>query len=251
MFFLQPVIGSDMDDMTVCLTFDDGPGGHTFGIADYLQQQGIPASFFFTGRSVEQVSADVLRRLVDQGHLVGNHTQNHAGWHNQPVDEVAAAHRAIEPYTTSGKLGKLAFRAPYGLWNRPLAEALNGNDELRRTYFGPVGWDIDARDWEFWRKAAGVNDGDALERCIARHLELITARRRGIVLMHSDSLDEDARPKNQANLLVERIVPRLQELGYRFVRLDDIRQIQAAAGVTQRFTIRHDIDRERRLLGRF
>ena len=153
MFFSNAILGDAMPDRTLCLTFDDGPGLHTLEIAEYLHGFGIPGTFFLIGNYAERVAPGELRRLMQLGHLIGNHTRSHEDWVSHPVEEIERAHRAIEPFATTGRLGRLPFRAPRGFWNRSLAESLNADERLRRTYFGPVGWDIDCRDWEFWRKA--------------------------------------------------------------------------------------------------
>ena len=62
---------------TVALTFDDGPNEpYTSQIADYLDHRGIKATFFQVGRCVER-HPDTSRRLVDAGHVIGNHSYAH------------------------------------------------------------------------------------------------------------------------------------------------------------------------------
>ena len=64
----------------VALTFDDGPSaGPTDAILDILRDEGVPAAFFVIGRNVA-AAPDLLKRMHAEGHLIGNHTYDHAHW---------------------------------------------------------------------------------------------------------------------------------------------------------------------------
>jgi len=56
------------------LTFDDGPSDNTIAILDFLKKHNIPATFFVTGN---QYRLDIYKRIVDEGHTLGNHTYGH------------------------------------------------------------------------------------------------------------------------------------------------------------------------------
>lgn len=64
------------DKPTVYLTFDDGPSGLTPKILDILKKEGISATFFVLGNLAEARS-DTIKRIVEEGHSLGNHTYNH------------------------------------------------------------------------------------------------------------------------------------------------------------------------------
>lgn len=61
---------------TVYLTFDDGPTGLTPKVLDILAEEGIPATFFVVGSEAE-AHKEVVKRIVREGHALGNHTYNH------------------------------------------------------------------------------------------------------------------------------------------------------------------------------
>ena len=61
---------------TVALTFDDGPAEFTSQVLDILREKQVRATFFVVGEMVAQ-RPDVLRAIVDSGHLIGNHTWSH------------------------------------------------------------------------------------------------------------------------------------------------------------------------------
>lgn len=59
------------------LTFDDGPDPlHTAPLLDLLARYGVKASFFLVGNKVEQ-HPELVQRMVDEGHLIGNHSYSH------------------------------------------------------------------------------------------------------------------------------------------------------------------------------
>src|SRR5215471_17881104 len=73
-------------DNTVCLTFDDGPaetntplsepGPHSLELAQYLQSEGVQATFFMVGRQVQEFPG-IAEQILALGHQVGAHTYDH------------------------------------------------------------------------------------------------------------------------------------------------------------------------------
>lgn len=74
----EPVIPAEPkpSGKTVYLTFDDGPSKHTEQVLDILKAEGIKATFFVLGEQVEQ-HPDIARRVLEEGHAIGNHSYNH------------------------------------------------------------------------------------------------------------------------------------------------------------------------------
>lgn len=67
----------DSGDKVVYLTFDNGyEQGYTPKILDALKKENVPASFFVTGHYVES-KPDLVKRMVKEGHIVGNHSYHH------------------------------------------------------------------------------------------------------------------------------------------------------------------------------
>ncbi|WP_276133878.1 polysaccharide deacetylase family protein [Polluticoccus soli] len=101
------------DQPAVYLTFDDGPHPTaTPFVLDQLKQYGAKATFFCIGKNIEEFP-DIYQRILDEGHTVGNHTQNHVnGWKTDTeayLDDVKQATKHIK--------SKL-FRPPYGRISR-------------------------------------------------------------------------------------------------------------------------------------
>ena len=64
--------GPSLDPKQLCLTFDDGPGQETLELAQYLHEQGVPATFFMVGKHAERYSAWLpqIQNFGDAGHPV-------------------------------------------------------------------------------------------------------------------------------------------------------------------------------------
>ena len=96
-------------ERAVYLTFDDGPHPQaTPFVLDQLMQFQAKASFFCIGKNVVQ-HPDIYQRILEEGHLAGNHTNNHLnGWHTDNHVYLADIYRA------AGVIESRSFRPPYG-----------------------------------------------------------------------------------------------------------------------------------------
>jgi peptidoglycan/xylan/chitin deacetylase (PgdA/CDA1 family) len=256
MFFDRDIKGGRLPRGTVCFTYDDGPGAtvgdgpgpHTLELAHYLFEQQVHATFFVIGRHAER-HPDILRRLKEWGHLVGNHTYTHPGLVSvargggDVVPELEQTDRIIHPYV-SGPV--VFFRAPYGNWreqqspggpDKPVslvADLLNRSGQFPH-YVGPVNWDITAEDWACWE------NGVSAAECAHRYLEEAERAGSGILLMHDSAPEDDLRRRNQSLPMTKMLVAGLKERGYRFVRLDAVPEVRTAMQVTYQIALRtHD-----------
>ncbi|WP_084337904.1 polysaccharide deacetylase family protein [Actinomadura oligospora] len=135
----------------VALTFDDGPGPYTAHLLDVLRGAGARATFFMLGENVGAHRAEV-RRMVLEGHQLGNHTWSH------PVltelssgavrSEVRRTQKAIRD--ASGGVTPTLFRPPYGATNARVGRAV-GMPEIV--------WDVDSLDWRYHDVARNVRVG--------------------------------------------------------------------------------------------
>ena len=126
----------------IALTFDDGPSESTPALLDLLARYHARATFFVCGQNAVRLP-DVLRRIVSEGHEVGNHTWSHPRLDfSSPAfirDEIARTQAAVEDIT--GVAPKL-FRAPYGVRWFGLAAA------QREFGLRGVMWTAIGRDWK-------------------------------------------------------------------------------------------------------
>ncbi|MGW1010292.1 polysaccharide deacetylase family protein [Streptomyces termitum] len=124
------------------LTFDDGPDPrYTPAILDTLRQYDCRAVFFVCGEMATD-NRDLLRRMADEGHVVGNHT-----WTHPLVPKLPPSRIRTELGSTSEVVEKVLgeaprwYRAPYGAWNRHSFEI---GAELGME---PLAWTVDTLDW--------------------------------------------------------------------------------------------------------
>ena len=124
----------------VVLTFDDGPTELTPLFLDLLNRYEVKAIFFCIGRQIAQYP-QIVQRIKDEGHLIGNHTYSH-------IPQNCFASTAVmtqEIQQTDALLAQLGivtpyFRPPYGVTNPHIARAVS------RTGKRVIGWDIRSLD---------------------------------------------------------------------------------------------------------
>ncbi len=248
------VPGTSLPPKTLCLTFDDGPGYGTSDISAYLAALGIPATFFVNGAYIAATTlandnaikltpnaAAILAQVVADGHLVANHGTTHRSLAPvrasfgaaEVVQELAETDTDIAPYVPSNHF---LFRAPYGFYDANVWSALAPS--AMNKYLGPIGWEIggtasnypaQAADWACWVNAlqsggGGPNFGASPQECGDAYLAEITAKSRGIVLMHDSSHTDNG---GTTFALVQYLVPILKSRGYTFVRADAVPDIAA------------------------
>jgi peptidoglycan/xylan/chitin deacetylase (PgdA/CDA1 family) len=160
----------------VIFTFDDGPHRkYTATILDELERRGIKAIFFWVGHRVtrgggvaEQI--DLVRRAVREGHLIANHTINHANLCQLEKDEAA---REIDEntriYEQLAGMPIILFRSPYGARCNRLEQMLEER-AIRHMH-----WDLDPREWEH-------HSTERVAEYIIRKLKSLEGR--AIVLLH-------------------------------------------------------------------
>ncbi|GGV39725.1 hypothetical protein GCM10010293_44580 [Streptomyces griseoflavus] len=138
----QPLLRMSGRGRTMVLTFDDGPDPrYTPPILDTLARYEVRAMFFVCGGMAAE-NRDLLARMADEGHVVGNHT-----WSHPLLTRLSRRRIRSEMERTCDIIEKAHgerpawFRAPYGAWNRA---AFQLGAELGME---PLGWTVDTLDW--------------------------------------------------------------------------------------------------------
>lgn len=255
--------GASLPAKTVALTFDDGPGSRTIELSAYLKSEGIQATFFQNGKCFtdgdhpcgNRVAAATLEaQLLADGHLIGNHTQDHldltsqfpagAAGDQQIVDQVTETDDIISPYVDGNHF---LFRAPYGFWNSRDFNALSPS--AMNKYVGPINWDAGgamdgddvtgyAADWDCWQNQDGYGFKTS-RQCGTRYVNEIKAVGHGVVLMHDGDKgdpasvinhDLDNGTGNTIDMVKSIVVPQLKAAGFTFVRADSVPSIANALG---------------------
>jgi peptidoglycan/xylan/chitin deacetylase (PgdA/CDA1 family) len=134
-------ISLETNDKQIALTFDDGPSLHTPAVLDILKQYKAVATFFLIGNNITGKEA-IVKRMVLEGHSVGNHSFYHGfsfDWQSagKMLAEMDACNLAIKNITGSDTV---LFRPPYGVTNPNLAKA------VRRSGMRSIGWSLRSMD---------------------------------------------------------------------------------------------------------
>lgn len=132
-----------LKEKRVALTFDDGPDSvYTPQILDILKERNVKATFFLIGNRVETFP-DIVTRMVQEGHIIGNHTMTHpviVKLSNTKVQEnILQAEEALSKII--GYRPAL-FRSPYGSLNPAKIELLNNLN------YKIIAWNVDSLDWK-------------------------------------------------------------------------------------------------------
>lgn len=139
----EPFLRMSGRGRTMVLTFDDGPDPrYTPHILDTLAKHDVRATFFVCGEMADW-NRDLLARMSDEGHVVGNHT-----WSHPLLTRMTRAQIRSEMERTSDVIQEAYgerprwFRAPYGAWNRATFQ-LGAEMDME-----PLAWTVDTLDWE-------------------------------------------------------------------------------------------------------
>ena len=190
------------EEKVLYLTFDAGyENGHTAHILDVLKAHKVPAAFFVVGSFVEQ-NPELVRRMTEEGHIVGNHTFHHPDMSKiADKDAFTAELRELEQAyrTATGMELPKYYRPPQGIYSE---DNLRMAKELGyRTVF----WSLAYVDW--YR-----DDQPTREQAFAKLLP--RTHNGAVVLLHSTSA-------TNAEILDE-LLTRWEEMGYRFGTLEEL-----------------------------
>ena len=191
------------DDKVVALTFDDGPDPvYTPQILDILKSRKVLGSFFVVG-SMGARYPELLRRLYEEGHDIGNHTFTHSA--DYLAIELNATQRLLESVLG---IRTALFRSPYSGDTEPRSSAeANALAIAASLGYVSVGMTVDPHDWM-----------RPLPDQIVRHVvENVTQRAGNIVLLH----DAGGNRSSTAAAL-PRIIDELQRRGYRFETVHEL-----------------------------
>ena len=193
-------VGDD-DEKVLYLTFDAGyENGCTAQILDTLKTHNVPAAFFLVGDYMER-NPDLVRRMVAEGHTVGNHTMNHpdmSGMTGAAFQKEITGLESLFRDITGKELSKY-YRPPQGLYSQENLEAAHA------LGYKTVFWSLAYVDWN--------NDSQPTAEYAFSKL-LPRTHNGAVVLLHSTS-------KTNAAIL-DALLTKWKDLGYRFGTLDEL-----------------------------
>ncbi len=177
---------------TIFLTFDDGPEPEvTPWVLDILKQHEAKATFFCIGKNVEKHS-DVFKRILDEGHSIGNHTYDHLnGWRS---NNEAFLYNIKKSETL---LNCKLFRPPYGKLTYSQYKKL-------REEYQIVMWDVLSRDFD---------SEISKEKCFEKILKYTSD---GSIVVFHDSL----KAKEKLLYLLPKVLEYFSKHGFNFERIE-------------------------------
>ncbi|NLS45508.1 MAG: polysaccharide deacetylase family protein [Firmicutes bacterium] len=187
----------------IALTFDDGPDDiYTPKILDILAEYNVRATFFLIGNSAEKYQ-NVVKRIWEEGHEIGNHTYHHSNLSKMmPWQILLDLKKARQVFADITGEDVLVVRPPYGALNPPAVEAI-GNEG-----YNVFLWTVDSLDW--W----GLSKEEVIENVIPRV-------ERGVIILHHSSGGPGEDLTGTINALPE-IIETLQSQGYSFNTASEI-----------------------------
>ena len=201
-FVLKVMCKGKTKEPVVALTFDDGPDEElTLRVLEVLKRHNVKATFFLVGSRAKELP-HIVKRIVEDGHVVANHSYSHRGFFplgtpRQVKRDLQMCNEAISSIVH--KRVKL-FRPPFGVTNPMIGMA------VRNSGFNTIGWSIRSFD---------TVTRHSRESVCQRVVDKLHSG--GIILLHDKCAEAD--------VLLEKLIPAILERGYRFVSLSELLHI--------------------------
>jgi cellulose synthase/poly-beta-1,6-N-acetylglucosamine synthase-like glycosyltransferase/peptidoglycan/xylan/chitin deacetylase (PgdA/CDA1 family)/spore germination protein YaaH len=198
----------------IAITFDDGPDPQwTPAILDILKQENVAATFFVIGKN-GQAYPDLLRRIVNEGHEIGNHTYTHPNLGEIPGSltdlELNATQRLIESETGRSTV---LFRPPYfGDAEADKPQEVEPALLAQQLGYLMVGVRIDPDDWQL-----PVSPDEIVDRTLQRVVDTNPDTRGQVVLLHDSGGNRAA-----TVAALPKLIERLRARGFRLVPVSEL-----------------------------
>lgn len=204
-FFMPVVCSAKTSEKVIALSFDDGPVTNgTPNILQILAEYKLEAVFFCIGNHIKG-NEKILRQLIEEGHIIGNHSYSHHFF----FDLFSSKKMLDEMKTTDKLIREIAgvtpslFRPPYGVMNPTLKKAI-----IKGNYI-PVGWSVRSMD-------TVITDHDKLFKKISENIHP-----GAVYLFHDTGIATQA--------VLPLFIKFAKEKGYDIVRLDKMLHLKVYA----------------------
>ncbi|MCM0665378.1 polysaccharide deacetylase family protein [Flavobacterium tyrosinilyticum] len=186
----------------IALTFDDGPSIYTLEVLELLKKYNAKATFFCIGKNIE-THPEILQKVIDDGHLVGNHSYSHSKFFDfynakKITEELQKTDALLEKFT-SRKIN--FFRPPYGITTPSIRRA------LKVTGHKTIGWNIRSLD-------GGTQNQELIFNRLIKHISP-----GGIVLLHDTA--------EHSVLVLEQFLQFLQQNNYQVISVEELLKLNA------------------------
>ena len=198
----EDIAMGNKEDKFVYLTFDEGyEAGYTPQILDVLKENDVKAAFFITGHYLN-TKPELVKRMIDEGHIVGNHTVNHPSMPDLDNDKVKEEIMKLH-VTVFEKFGyeMKYLRPPKGEFSQ---RTLYLSKSLGYT---TVMWSFAYDDWDENKQG---RENYAKEKILSN------THNGAVILLHANS-------KDNTNILDETI-KEIKKQGYEFKTLDEFKR---------------------------
>ncbi len=129
---------ANTQEKVIALTFDDGPDPiDTPAVLNILKEKNVRATFFVLGKAAHD-NPDLLKRLVIEGHEIGNHSFNHDYQQRRLVEEIIKTDQEV--FATTGA-HTYFYRPPGGFVSKIQLETVKNNGHIVAL------WSVDSKDW--------------------------------------------------------------------------------------------------------
>ncbi|MEH7126584.1 polysaccharide deacetylase family protein [Bacillus sp. JJ1532] len=184
----------------VSLTFDDGPSPYTNQILDILGTYNIKATFFVVGKAVIKYP-EIVKRINNEKHVIGNHTWNHPKITDLSAKELSSQIKKnnLEIKKIIGK-EPIIFRAPYGKIDDQSLRIIHDSG------LKSVLWNVNSRDWS-------LTSAKKIERRVLKKTKTDS-----IVLLH-DGDKFGSGPRDATVLSLPNIIEDLMQSGNKFLTI--------------------------------
>ncbi|SNX54557.1 delta-lactam-biosynthetic de-N-acetylase [Thermoanaerobacterium sp. RBIITD] len=194
------IFTGDTTKKIIYLTFDEGyENGYTPKILDILKANNVKAAFFVTGPYIKE-HGDLVKRMVDEGHIVGNHTVNH------PSLPKVSDERVKEEITKLGEMFKNLTGKDMHYFRPPMGEYSERTLYITKSLgYKTVFWSLAFADWQPLPGGSEESYNTVMKRIHPG----------AVILLHAVSKDD--------TMALDRILKDLKSQGYVFKSLDDLK----------------------------
>lgn len=196
------------NERKIALTFDDGPSEYTSKILDILKKYNVKAAFFVVGMNAERYP-DIIKREVQEGHILGNHSYSHPDMQIEIPNLIKKQFDKTEEVVKNiTGLELYLFRPPYGVDNPWVFK------EAEERGYVIIKWSISGEDWETKR-------ADKVAKRITKNTQ-----NGSIILLH-DGRRLKRNPDCRSTLgALPIIINYLLKKGYQFVTIPELLEIE-------------------------
>lgn len=135
------IMDQPMNENLCALTFDDGPSRYTPQLLDTLASYGISATFFVLGKNASYFP-EIIRRIVESGHEVGNHSWSHPNLKHLTTEQQFEQIKNTDEVLRSLGATPLFMRPPYGAYDERTLQIV---EDLGASL---ILWSMDSKDWK-------------------------------------------------------------------------------------------------------